>query len=349
MKRKILSIVLLALVIAAVPLASGCQQEQKVLNIFTWADYFPQEIQDSFTAETGIKINFTGFESNEEMLMKLEAVKGGEYDIVLASDYILDIARKQGLLKELDKSKISNYANIDPFFQSHYYDPNNLYTIPYAAGTPLIVYDPNIVTFEIKGYKDLWNPELKDSIVLMDDRRNVIGMTLKSLGYSLNSTDPAELEQARAKLMELKPNVRVLDYDLPHDRMISGETSVGYMFTPQIVMALAARPELKVVYPEEGMGYGIDSVVVPVNAPNADNAYKFIEYILDPERSAFISEYELYMNCVAPAKDFLSEEYLNNHALYIPKEILGETEFMMDVGEMTPVYDEIWTEYMNLK
>ena len=238
--------------------SAGQGGEEQVLNIYTWADYFPADIVEEFTSTTGIKVNYSTFESNEEMLMKLEAAKGGQYDLILASDYIIETAIQKELVGKLDTQQIPNFQNINPAFQSKYYDPTNEYTVPYAAGIPLIIYNPELVDFEIKGFEDLWNPQLADSIVVMDDARNVIGLTLKSMGYSLNETDEAVLGQAKEKLMALKPNIRALDYSTPYNLMISGETAVGYMFTSQIITALNENPDLKVVYPEEGLGFGID-------------------------------------------------------------------------------------------
>lgn len=338
-----------AVLLAALPLA-GCSQKagepEKVINLFTWDTYFPQDVLDDFTAQTGIKVNYANFSSNEEMLTKLEAAGGGEYDIVLASDYIIDIARKKGgLLEELDTARIANYGNIDPAFQGQYYDPDNLYTIPYAAGTPLIVYDREVVGFEITGYEDFWNPALRDSIVMMDDGRNVIGITLKTMGESFNTTDEAVLEAAREKLMELKPNIRALSYDNPQGVVGSGEASVGYMFTPQVLAALEAKPSLEVVYPKEGLGFGIDSIFVPKNAPHKDSAYEFINFILDGEVGARISSQVLYLCANKAAEPYLPESYKENKSLHVPSELLMDAEFIEDVGETTAVYDRIWTEF----
>lgn len=194
--------------------------------------------------------------------------------------------------------------------------------------------------FEIKGFEDLWNPQLADSIVVMDDARNVIGLTLKSMGYSLNETDEAVLGQAKEKLMALKPNIRALDYSTPYNLMISGETAVGYMFTSQIITALNENPDLKVVYPEEGLGFGIDSCFVPSDAPHKENAYKFLDFILDGERSAHISEETMYINCNSAATPFIKEQ-----ALVIPDEMIEGAEFMMNVGEADELYQQIWTEF----
>jgi spermidine/putrescine transport system substrate-binding protein len=319
--------------------------EEKVLNIFTWDKYIPQNVLNQFKKETGIKINYSNFESNEEMLTKLKAAKGGSYDIVIASDYILDIARKSNLLSQLDKKKIPNYKNIDPAFQSQYYDSKNQYTVPYIAGTPLIVYDPKKVKIDIKGYNDLWNPALKDSVVTLDDQRNIIGITLKTLGKSFNTTDAATLKKAKEKLFKLKPNIRALDYNTPQNLLLNGEASVAYMFTAQVVAALNKRPDLKVVYPKEGMGFGIDNVVIPKNAPHKNAAHKFLNFILKPKVGADISSQLLYLCPNKAARKYLPKSFLNNRALYIPSSILGKTEFIKDVGKATKTYDQIWTEF----
>lgn len=346
--RKIVSLLLAVFLSAG--LAAGCsnsgtEDEQKTLNILTWDGYIPEDVLNAFQESSGISVNIANFNDNEEMLSKLEATNGGQYDVVIGSDYIIDIAAKRGLLSELDKSKIPNYDNLDPVYLSQYYDPNNVYTVPYGPGTPLIVYDPAKVTIDIKGYNDLWDPALANSIVMMDDARNVIGITLKSMGYSMNETDEAILEEAKEKLFQLKPNIHHLDYNNPYDSLISGEVSVAYMFTSQVNTALNERPELQVVYPEEGMGFGIDCWFIPLNAPHKDAAHEFLNYILDAETGAKISESILYMCPNQASYDYLSDDFKNNKALHIPSDILGETEFIKDVGEAATLYDSIWTEF----
>jgi spermidine/putrescine transport system substrate-binding protein len=346
-KKRVISLLLCAALIAA-GLFAGCsakpQQgengEEKVLNIFTWATYFPDDVLKEFEDSTGIKINYSNFESNEEMLMKLQAAKGGDYDIVLASDYIIDIARKENLLYKLDKEQIPHFGDIDPAFQGKYYDEMNEYTVPYSAGVPQIIYNPDLVDFTITGYEDLWNPKLKDNVVIMDDARNVIGLTLKTMGKSLNETDEATLNQAKEKLMELGPNIRALDYSTPYNLMIEGEAAVGYMFTSQVATALAANDKLKTVYPKEGLGFGIDSCFVPVNAPHPGNAHKFLDFILDGERSAHITEQTLYLNCVTTAQPFIK-----NPVLTLSDDMLKDAEFIKDIGEAASMYDSIWTEF----
>lgn len=333
----------------AAPAASAASETAKgtgELNIFTWDGYFPQDVLDEYTEKFGVKINMSNFESNEEMLTKLEANGASDYDIVVASDYIIEIASKKGgVLKELDKALIPNFENIDPAFQSQFYDPDNLYTVPYGPGTPLLVYNPEVCKVDIKGYEDLWNPELADSIVAMDDARNLLGITLKTMGKSFNETDPAVIAEAGEKLLKLKPNIRTLSMNNLQDVILSGEASVGYLFTAQVVMALQGNPNLKVVYPEEGMGFGIDNMFVPLNAPHSENAHSFINFILEPEIGARVSSQIMYLCPNKASVPFLPEEYKSNAALFIPSEKLDNTEFIRDVGEAIADYDKAWTAF----
>ena len=197
MKLKLAAFALSIVLVCSVLAGTAGAEEEKTLNVFTWSLYLDQDtILTPFTEETGIEVNYDYFDSYEEMLMKLQAVDAVTYDIVLASDYILDIARKEGLLMKLDKEKLSNWDNLNPVYLGQFYDPNDEYCVPYAAGTPLIIYDPAYVDFPITGYASLWDERLEDSVVLMDDARNVIGITLKTMGESFNVTDKAVLDAA---------------------------------------------------------------------------------------------------------------------------------------------------------
>lgn len=248
-------------------------------------------------------------------------------------------------MQKLDKAKLSNFENIDPNFQSQFYDPENEYTVPYVAGTPLIIYDPALVDIEVTGYESLWDESLRDSVVLIDDARNIIGITLKTMGESFNVTDPEVLKAAEEKLMQLKANVRVLDYDRPDQAMTSGEASIGYMFTPGVLWALDERPDLEVVYPAEGMGFGIDNLFIPVNAPHPDNAHQFLNFLMRPEIAVNIAEMQGYINCNRAADSLLSDEFKANPVLYIPSDVLGNTEFIQNVGDAQLIYNDMWTRF----
>ena len=345
--KKLLILALCALLLASLALpVAMLAEEEKALNVFTWEAYLDQDtVLAPFTAETGIRVNYATFSSNEEMLTKLQATGGADYDIILASDYVLDAARQQGLIQPLDKAKLPNFGNIKERCLNQYFDPDSAYVVPYVMGTPVILYDPAVVGFEITGYEDLWNPALKDSVVVMDDARNVIGVTLKTLGHSFNTTDDAILAQAAEKLAGLRPNIRAFDYDTPHVQMVSGETSVGYMFTPFAALARMDRPDFEVVFPKEGLGFGIDGLVIPVKAPHPDNAHLFLDFLLRPEIGVEIATMQLYNNVNEAAESMLPDIFRDEPSLNAPAGQLQDAEYIMFLDADEAKFQEIWTEF----
>ncbi len=320
--------------------------QSDVLNVLTWEGYVPEEVVESFEKDTGIRVQYSNFNDNEEMLAKLQASKGGEYDVIICSDYIIEVMLNEGnLLHELDFSKIPNSSNIDPAFQFNNKTGQQNYTVPYAAATAILAYDKDALGFEINSYEDLWREELLNSVVLINGDRDVIGLTLQSLGYSLNETDPVKLEEAKNKLIKLKPNIIGLNTDTPHEMLISGVAKAGYMFGSQITAAMNEKPSITYAYPSEGVGFYIDYAVVAANAPNLDNAYTFIDYILKGENSAKISSLINYINCNTKAKEFLPQEYLDNKTVNLPDEIMKKAESYQNLGETSKIYNRIYTEF----
>ena len=319
----------------------------KILNIYTWAEMFDQDVLDGFEKETGIKINYTNFDYDETMLSKLEASKGGDYDLVIADDYIIETVIAEGLAQKLDKSKLSNFGNINPIYQGQFYDPTDEYTVPYGAGVQTIAYDPSAVSVPVNGYKDLWDPSFKDSIAITANFRVMLGMALKVLGYSYNTNDLAQLEEAGELFYKLADNIRLIKDDNVQDDLISGEVSAAVMYTSQVTMAKLAKPELEVVYPQEGIGFGIMGMFIPSQAPNADAAHQFIDYILRPEISAKSFEYLGYYCTTKAADELISEEYRD--FLVLPTEFKAENMEM--IGNISPEamakQEEIWIEFRN--
>ncbi len=319
----------------------------KILNIYTWAEMFDQDVLDGFEKETGIRINYTNFDYDETMLSKLEASKGGDYDLVIADDYIIETVIAEGLAQKLDKSKLSNFGNINPIYQGQFYDPTDEYTVPYGAGVQTIAYDPSAVSVPVNGYKDLWDPSFKDSIAITANFRVMLGMALKVLGYSYNTNDLAQIEEAGELFYQLADNIRLIKDDNVQDDLISGEVSAAVMYTSQVTMAKMTKPELAVVYPREGIGFGIMGMFIPSQAPNAEAAHLFIDYILRPEISAKSFEYLGYYCTTKAADDLISEEYRD--FLVLPAEFKAEDMEM--IGNISPEAaareEEIWIEFRN--
>lgn len=341
MKKFLLCIFCLML---ALPMG-GLAEEEKVLNLFTWELYVDDQTIADFESATGIKVNYATFDSNESMLAKLQLSGGGDYDVIIASDYAINIARKAELLQKLDKAIIDRYDSVDPLLLSPYFDPENEYSVPYMSGTPLIVYNPDYVDIEITGYESLWDESLKDSVVVMDDARNIIGITLKTMGQSFNTTDDAILAQAAEKLAGLRANIRSFNSDTPDADLISGECAVAYTYGQYAAYALMENPDLRVVYPEEGVGFGIDSLVIPATAKHPGNANLFINFLLQPEIAAQVALAQQFRTPVPAASEYLPQEYLTDPTIIVPEELLAEAEFIMDLEDYETKYQNIWTDF----
>jgi len=347
MKRlaaKFIALMLLAASVAAS--LSGCAKKE-VLTIYTWEGMFPQELLDGFTADTGIEINYVNFDMNETMLAKLEAAKGGDYDFVIADDYIVEQAIEKGLAAEIDKSRIATWDNINPIYQGQYYDPEDKYTVPCGAGIMELIYRPSAVDFEITGYEDLWDESLEDRVGIIANPRVVNGMVLKLDGKSFNTTNVEDVKAVGPKLAALAPNIRLIKDEFINDDIVTGEIDAGLMYTAQAVTAALDDPELKIVLPEEGLGFGIMPGFIPSNAPDKDAAYRFMEYLNEPENAAAWYSYMGYY-CTNKA----AEEYLDpsvKDMIIIPEDIdRNDMEMIENVpGEVNTVHEEVWAEFVS--
>ncbi len=359
MKKKMKRITVFAMsMLLAVVLLSGCGKDGNQnniskdnsgselsgeLNLFTWDGMFPQEILDGFEAETGVRIRYSNFDYDEDMLAKLEEAEGGDYDLIIADDYIIEVAIQEGLVQKLDTSKLTNYGNLNPVFMSQFYDPNNEYTVPYGAGIPLLLYDPTLTDVEIKSYTDLWNPALEDNIALTANYRVINGIALKVMGESYNTQNLDTIRKAGEKMIQLAPNVRVINDSNTQDLLISGEVAAAFLYTSQVSAALNARPDLKVVYPTEGLGFGVMAAFIPSKAPNAEAAYAFLDYINQPEHAATCFEYLGYYCTNKAAEELISEEM--QPLVVLPEEVT-EGECIQNISqEAEDLHAKIWNQF----
>ncbi len=346
---RIICLILCLTLAGSALLFTGCSKKNgRVLNLYTWAGMFPDEVIDEFEKQTGITVNYVNFDSDETMLQKLQAAEGGEYDLVIADDYIIEVAIAEGLVQKLDKTKLASVGNVNPIYQGQFYDPTDEYTVPYGAGVQTIVYNPAKVDVEINGYEDLWNYNLNDRLGVIENYRVMLGMSLKTFGYSYNTTDMEEIMEAGAHLAELAPNVRLIKNDNLQDDLLTGEIDAAIMYTSQVTMAKMADPSLEVVFPEEGIGFGIMAMFIPSKAPDSDAAHQFIEFILDPQRSAKCFEYLGYYCTNSAAEQYISEDYRS--FLTLPAEL--DREDMEMIENITPEAEEFmlkyWTAFRNL-
>lgn len=312
------------------------------LNILNWSEYLPQSVIDKFEENYNIKVNYSTFSSNEEMLAKLMA-GGSEFDLVVASDYMVEVLRNQKLIQPLDISNIPNFKNLDEAVLNLSFDPDNKYSIPYMWGDACIAVDTSKVKFPIKSYKDLWNPELKNSIVVLDDQRAVIGMALKKLGYSINETDPEALDAAKKELMALQPNIKAYDSDSPKTMLINGEAKVGFVWGAEVALAKRENSNIQAVIPEEGLLLQQDNFVIPKGSKNKKAAELFMNFIMEPEISAEISREFPYANPNKAAYSYI-DDIRSDIAVYPPDEFVKTGEHLKDIGQAVQLFDNIWSE-----
>lgn len=342
--------ILLLLVIGALLLASCGGQKSNEVNLYAWSEYIPQAMLDNFTKETGIKVNYDTYSSNEELLAKLQAGASG-YDVIIPSDYVVSIMIKQGLLDPLDLSKVPNFKNIGDEYKNLEYDPGNKYTVPYQWGTSCLVIDTSKVTRQVTKWADLWDPEFKGKVVLLDDEREVLGMVLSVLGYDKNSTDPAQLEEAKAKFSELLPNVRLFDSDSPKTALLAGEVSLGQTWNGEAALAHGENPDIGYIFPEEGCTIWFDNLAIPKGAPHKDAAVELINYILKPESSVLITKEFPYSSPNKAGLELLKTQdpdaydaYMNFPATNPSPEDMKRLKLIKDVGDATALWDRVWTE-----
>lgn len=312
------------------------------LNFFNWTEYMPQTVFDAFYDEYGITVNTGEFSSNEELLAKLLAGATSQWDLTVASNYMIPTFVEKDLIQPLTKENITNFGNLDENYVSLSSDPNNEYSVPYMVSWTLIGVNRDLYNKDITTFNDLLDPELKQSVVVPDDVREVIAMALVGMGEDPNSKDEAVVKATAPWLKELAPNIKLFDSDSPKNAMIAGEVKVAYTWGAEIALAMRENPSIEVVFPE-GVLHCIDSFVITKDAKHAREAELFVDFVLRPEISAMITEDYPYTNPNKAAQPLLGDEYMNNPACNVPAEVVERANFYEELGDAVAVWDELWS------
>lgn len=329
-----------ALVALSALLGSAGLLAKGELNLFAWSEYIPQEVLDGFTAETGIKVNFETYASNEELLSKLVA-GGSAYDLVQPSDYTAEVMIRRKMLAPLDLTKLTNLGNIDPALLRLPHDPAGKYTVPFMTGTVGIVVNTDKVKTPVRGYKDVFTTAHKDRLVVLNDNRELVTWALYTLGHSANDISPATLAKARPVVAEWVKLVKVFDSDSPKTALLNGDVDIGIVWSGEAAILWNEDHKFQYVIPAEGAHQFIDVLAIPAGAKNQAEAHALINYILRPEVSKLISAKFPYTNPNLAARKLLSPEELANPASY-PKE--GKLETFRDIGRLAADIDQLVTD-----
>ena len=324
------------------------------LYVYNWGEYIDESVIQDFEAETGIHVVYDLFETNEEMYPVIEA-GGVAYDVVCPSDYMIQKMVENDLLAEIDFDNIPNIDQIDPEYmeRSKAFDPENKYSVPYTWGTVGILYnDKRLEELGVEppdSWMDLWDPRLSGEILMQDSVRDAFMCALKPLGYSLNSTDPGELEEAKKLLIQQKPLVQAYVIDQVRDKMLGEEAAVGVIYSGEMLylqeLAEGKDFHLEYVIPQEGTNLWIDSWVIPKNARNKENAEKWIDFLCRPDIAKRNFEYITYATPNRGAFELLDPELQQNKAVFPDWDSLQNAEVYQYLGdEVDSLYNELWKE-----
>ena len=324
------------------------------LYVYNWGEYIDETVIEDFEKETGIHVVYDLFETNEEMYPVIEA-GGVSYDVVCPSDYMIQKMIENDLLAEINFENIPNISYIGEEFmtRSQAFDPENKYSVPYTWGTVGILYnDKKLEEMGVEppdSWLDLWDERYAGEILMQDSVRDAFMCALKGMGYSLNSTDPSELEQAKEMLIRQKPLVQAYVIDQVRDKMLGEEAAISVIYSGEMLYlqesAAGKDFNLEYVIPKEGTNLWIDSWVIPKNAKNKENAEKWIDFLCRPDIAKRNFEYITYATPNQGAYDLLDEELQNNKAVFPDWDSLENAEVYQYLGEdADSLYNELWKQ-----
>lgn len=316
------------------------------LVVYNWGDYIDPDLISEFEEESGLKVIYQTFDSNEAMMTKI-AQGGTSFDIAIPSEYAISKMKEEGLLLPLDHSKLPNLSNIDPRFLNLSFDPDNRYSVPYFWGTVGIIFNPDMLEGkEFHSWNDLWDEDLRNQIFLLDGAREVIGMGLNSLGYSLNDTDEEHLREAKEKLDTLTPNVKAILGDEIKMLLANEEAAVGLVWSGDAAEIMSNNDKLDYVIPEEGSNVWFDNMVIPSSAKNIEGAHAFMNFMLDPEHAAQNAEYVGYSTPNQEAVKLLPEDISGDERFYPSPEVTDRLEVYENLGKkMLAHYNDLFLEF----
>jgi len=331
--------------LANVRAASKSTQSDK-LYLYTWTQYSDKKLLQSFSTQTGMRVLVDTYGSNEEMLAKLLAGGGGAYSVIYPSDYMVQKMVEKKLLIELNHDRLIGLDNLFPQFKNPSYDPNNRYSLPFNWGTTGLIYNSEVLKKAPEDWDYLWqNREiLNKRVTLLNDVREVMGAVLRMLGYSYNSKEEEELKQAYNKLQEIKPAIASFNTDAWQNQLLAGDLVLSMCYSADAIRITQENPKFKYIIPRSGSSLWTDTIVVPTTAPNLDGAYAWINFILQPEVAATVSQ---NLNISTPNSagfEQLPKQLKSNQNLFPPAALLEKCERITPLGDFEEIYDRYWTE-----
>lgn len=347
--KKTLAIMLSAVMLAGV--LSGCGKtggdsggagKKGEVKVYNWGEYIDESIFDDFTAQTGIKVVYRTFTDNESMYANLSS-GGADYDVIIPSDYMISRMIGQGMLEKLDFANIPNFSDIDPALKNHNYDPTGEYSVPYMWGTVGIIYNTAKITGPVDSWGALFDSNYAGQILMFDNPRDAIGIALKYLGYSYNTTDESQIKEAVDLLVKQRPILQGYVMDQIFDKLEGGEAAIGPYYAGDFITMHASNPDLAFCRPKEGSNVFVDAMCIPKGAANKANAEAFINFMCSTDAGLANCETTGYSTPLLSVREALPDEVKNDSVAYPDEESLKNCEFFVNLPQnILDLYDSEW-------
>lgn len=345
-KKIIFGILACIIICSSSVLLTGCNKNSdssKVLNVYNVGDYIDEDLITKFEEETGIQVQYSTYDTNEMMYQKIKS-GSTHYDIVVPSDYMVSKMISEGLLEKIDFKNIPNIKHIDKKFLKPSYDKQNEYSVPYMWGTLGIVYNSKMVNKTVDSWDIFWDTDYKRNVLVFDSVRDTMGVALKKLGYSMNSINQNEINEARDILIEQKENTLAYVNDDGKDRMIGNEAAIGMFYSGDFPPMKEENPDLEYVIPKEGSNKWVDAMCIPTTAENKKEAELFINFLANPENAKQNTEYIGYSTPNKEAYKLLDDEIKNDKDQYPDEIILDKCETFINLGDEIKKYNKAWIQ-----
>lgn len=328
----------------------GCDkhehQHPKSITVMIYSEYIDPEMITDFQMKTGYKLQLELYEAQEDMLAKLQAKDGNKYDVIIASDVVIQQMIQQGLIAPIDTNKIPNRENIADQFKSPSYDPTNTYTLPYLWGTTGILYRDSTIDANHASYSMLFDTKkIKGSFSLLEESRSMLSMALLAKGFSANSANPSEINEAIELILKAKKDLRFLGFNgsvSGKDKVLSGMAWAAIVFNGEAMAAIDEDPTLQFAIPKEGSFMWVDAMTLSSKAQNVEGAYAFMNYILDAKNGAQLAKFINYATPNKASLKVMDNDFKNNRVINPTKEEIDRMVFLRDLGDASQIFDTAW-------
>ena len=340
--KKIALALALVLILAALPATSLAAE---TIVVYNWYDYIDESVISDFEAETGIDVKYANFTTNEEMYAKLSA-GAGDYDVIFPSDYIIERLIAEDALHVLDLDAMPNVRGLVEWLKQPPYDPTGEYSVAYMWGTVGVLFNPDLMDEEVTSWASIFDPQYRKGVFMLDSIRDTLGITLKFLGYSLNTREIDELYAARDVLIQQKADGIVKGYlvDEIKDKMVAGEAPMAVIWSGDALYAMSEAEQLEYVVPIEGSNVWVDGMCIPKTSRNVEAAQRFIDFLCRPDIARRNMEYIYYSTPIQAVIDGMDDEERGNLTLNPTQDIIDRCEFMHDISDYMELYNRIWNE-----